>query len=306
MEEKVIIGKDGLYPLEGILTVPDTGKGKYPAVVFVHGSGPSDKDETVFKIKPFKDLAEGLSKHDIASIRYDKRTYRYSKELRKKSLTINEETIDDALLASEILRNDRRIDKDNIFIVGHSMGAMLAPRIDSEGGNYKGLIMMAGTPHTLEDIMIRQIKQAGNTKNILLKAIVKLEEKIYMRKFDHLYEMSDEQARNTKFAGSLNLYYFKEMGKKTASEYLKDMDKHVLIMQGGKDFQVSLEEDFNEFKRQLKDKDNIEYRLYDNLNHTFVEALYDDILKASKEYSVERHIGEEVIGDIAEFIHRNR
>ena len=303
MEEKVIIGKDGPYPLEGILTIPDTGKDKYPAVIFVHGSGPSDKDETVFKLTPFRDLAKGLVKHDIASIRYDKRTYRYSRELRKKDLTINEETIDDALLASELLRSDSRIDSDNIFIIGHSMGAMLAPRIDNEGGNYKGLIMMAGSPHRLEDIMIRQIKEAGNTKNILLKAIVKLEEKVYLRKFINLYDLSDEQARNMRFAGNISLYYFKDMGRKTASDYLKENDKPVLIMQGARDFQVSLEEDFNEFKRQLKDRNNIEYRLYDNLNHVFVEALYDDVLKANKEYDVERHIGEDVIGDIADFIH---
>ena len=306
MEEKVIIGKDGLYPLEGLLTIPDAGKDKYPAVVFVHGSGPSDKDETVFKIKPFKDLAIGLSKHNIASIRYDKRTYVYSKQLRKADLSINEETIDDALLASELLRNDPRIDSNNIFIIGHSMGAMLAPRIDDEGGNYKGLILMAGSPNRLEDIMIRQIKEASNTKNILLKAIVKLEEKIYLRKFNNLYEISDEQARKTNFAGNISLYYFKDMGKKTAADYLKETDKPVFIMQGAKDFQVSLKDDYEEFKRQLKDKDNIEYKLYDNLNHTFVEALYGDVLKASKEYNVERHIGEDVIGDIADFIHKNQ
>ncbi|MBR3212011.1 MAG: hypothetical protein IKF70_02815, partial [Firmicutes bacterium] len=52
----------------------------------------------------------------------------------------------------------------------------------------------------------------------------------------------------------------------------------------------------------LGGRENVEFRLYPELNHVFVKAMYDDILKASKEYGTERHIGEEVIGDIAGFI----
>ena len=298
----VIVGKDTEFPLKGQLTYPGDLKKPVPAVVMVHGSGPSNMDEHVMKLTPFKDLAEGLAKHGIASIRYDKRTFAYKWKMgRLKDLTVWEETIEDAILAIKILKKDPRIDHDRIFILGHSMGAMLAPRIDAEGGDVKGLIMLAGTPYRLEDIVIKQLKQAGEGKSIL-SGIVGLENKIYGKKFDGLYQMSDEEAKKKKFAGNLSLYYFKEMGQKTASDYLLESTKPALIMQGGKDFQVLADDDFKKFQEELADRENITFKLYPSLNHCFVEGIYDDILKATKDYKVERHIGDEVFSDIAEFI----
>ncbi|MBR5981737.1 MAG: alpha/beta fold hydrolase, partial [Firmicutes bacterium] len=129
--EKIKVVADPAYPLDGLLTLPDGTEGPFPAVVMVHGSGPSNKDEKVLKLTPFKDLAEGLAKHGIASLRYDKRTFAHARKMKKLDLTAREETIDDAVAALDMLKNDRRIDTNRIFILGHSMGAMLAPRIDA-------------------------------------------------------------------------------------------------------------------------------------------------------------------------------
>ena len=303
VSEKIIVGEGTEFPLNGLLTLPDDLREPVPAAVRIHGSGPSNMDEKVMKRTPFRDLASGLAQHGIATLRYDKRTFAHARRMRKsiRTVTVREETIEDALLASEMLKRDCRIDPDRVFLIGHSMGAMLAPRIDAEGADARGLILMAGTPFRLEDIVLRQLRQAGNGKS-LLKPIVALEEKIYSKKFDGLYRMSDAEAKKKKFAGSMSLYYFKEMGRKTAADYLLESDKPVLIMQGGRDFQVLAEEDLREFHRLLDGRDNVSFRLYPDLNHVFVPAIYDDILKASKDYSVERHIGEEVIGDIARFI----
>lgn len=95
------------------------------------------------------------------------------------------------------------------------------------------------------------------------------------------------------------------MGKKTAADYLRESEKPVLILQGGMDFQVLPSEDFAAFQEQLQGRDRVEYRLYDDLNHVFVKGIYNDILKAGREYKVEQHIGAEVIDDIAAFIRKN-
>ena len=300
--EKMIVGKGSEYPLNGLLSLPDDVRERVPAVVFVHGSGASNMDEQIYKLTPFKDLAESLAERGIASIRYDKRTFAHARKMRKLSITVREETIDDAILAADLLRSDPRIDPDAVFIVGHSMGAMLAPRIDAEGGRFRGLVLMAGTPFRLEEIVVRQLRQAGQSRGGLMKAVVGLEDRIFSKKFDGLYEMSDEEAKKKKFAGSVTLYYFKEMGRKTAADYLMESDKPVLILQGGMDFQVLPSEDFAAFREQLQGRENVEYRLYDELNHVFVKGIYNDILKAGKEYKVEQHIGAEVIDDIAAFI----
>ena len=305
ISEKIVIGEGTEYPLKGLLTLPDRIEGKVPAAVLVHGSGASNMDEKIYKLTPFKDLAEGLAERGIASIRYDKRTFVYGRKMRKGTVTVREETIEDAVRAAELLRHDPRVDPGRIYIIGHSMGAMLAPRIDAEGGDFRGLVLMAGTPFRLEEIVVRQLKQAGQSKGGLMKAIVRLEDKIFSRKFSGLYEMSDEEAKKKKFAGSTTLYYFKEMGQKTAADYLRETEKPVLILQGGKDFQVLPSEDFAAFQEQLQGRDNVEYRLYEELNHLFVKGLYNDILKAGKEYKVEQHIGAEVLDDIAAFVGKN-
>lgn len=303
IREKVIVGEGTEYPLNGMLTIPEAD-GPVPAVVMVHGSGPSNMDEKVMKLTPFRDLAEGLARHGVASLRYDKRTFAHRRKMMKvRDITVKFETVDDAVLAVNMLKADPRIDPANIFILGHSMGAMLAPRIDAEGGDVKGLVMMAGTPYRLEDIVLRQLKQAEGT-NPIIRGIVGLERKVYTSRFDGLYQMSDDEAKKKTFAGSMSLYYFKEMGLKTAADYLLESSKPVLIMQGGKDFQCLADADFKGFQEQLAGRPNTEYKLYPYLNHCFVTALFDDITKASKEYSVERHIGEDVIKDIAEFCKR--
>ena len=303
--EKIIVGAGTEYPLNGMMTLPSDLSNPVPAVVMVHGSGASNMDEKVLKLTPFKDLAEGLARHGIASLRYDKRLFVHARRMiRNKHLTVKEETIEDALLAVQMLKRDPRIDHDRIYILGHSMGAMLAPRIDAQGADVKGLIMMAGTPYRLEEIVLRQLRQASRGSSIM-KKIIGLEYRFYRKKFRGLYQMSDEEAKRKKFAGNLSLYYFKEMGQKTAADYLLTSKKPVLILQGGKDFQVLAKRDYRMFKKLLAGRENTKYKLYPELNHVFVKGIYNDILKASKEYSVEQHIGEDVIGDIAAFIHSN-
>jgi dienelactone hydrolase len=308
IQEKIIIGENTKYPLNGLLTLPENITEPVPAVVFVHGSGSSNMDEKVGQLTPFKDLAEGLANKGIASIRYDKRSFAHGlKMVRDKStiITVKEETIDDAILATELLKKDSRIDSHNIFIIGHSMGGMLAPRIDSEGGKYKGLIIMAGTPRKLEDVMLEQNKAVLSSTKGLVNWIVRKQVAKLSGLFSGLYELSDEEAKKKKVMGGTTLYYFKEMGEHSVADYLATTKKPMLIVQGEKDFQVSVEKDFNEYKRLLNDKTNVEFRLYENLNHAFVNYLYSDILKAKQEYNTERHIGEEVISDIADWIMKN-
>jgi len=303
--EKIVVGEHTKYPLNGLLTLPDQMTGPVPAVVFVHGSGSSNMDEKVGKLTPFKDLAEGLAKHGIASIRYDKRSFAHGfKMLRDKSLviTVKEETIDDAILAADILRKDSRIDSEKIFIIGHSMGGTLAPRIDAEGGDFKGLILMAGTPRRLEEVLIEQTEEAMMSMKGLTKKLMEKQAKKISDMFDGLYELSDAEAKKKKVGGGTTLYYFKEMGEHDVSEYLAEIKKPMLIMQGEKDFQVKADTDFRIYRELLKGRENVTFKLYENLNHAFVPSVYGNIADAKKEYNVEQHIGEDVMADIAHWI----
>ena len=301
--ENIVVGEGTKYPLKGILTLPEDCQTQVPAVVFVHGSGSSNMDEKVGKLTPFKDLAEGLAQLGIASVRYDKRSFAHPfKILREKIITVKEETIEDAIRATELLKRDSRIDKDNIFIAGHSMGGMLAPRIDAEGGNYKGLILMAGSPRRLEEIMLDQNEAVMRSGKGLLQWFVKTQVANISAMFEGMYELSDEEAKKKKVGNGTTLYYFKEMGEHQSSNYLVKLEKPILIMQGEKDFQATLENDFAAYKELLNDKKNVTFKVYENLNHLFVPSVYGNIMKAMKEYKVEQHIGKNVIKDLADWI----
>ncbi len=306
-EEKIILGAGTDYPLNGILTLPDNITEKIPAVVFVHGSGSSNMDEKIYKVTPFADLAHGLASRGIASVRYDKRSFSHPLKMiraAKGKLTVKEETVEDAILAAELLRLDVRIDPDRIFIVGHSMGGMLAPRIDRDGGNFRGLVIMAGTPRRLEEVVLDQFHSMTDTVPRLFRGLIARQTAKYEKMFSVMYALPDEEAMKKKFGGGVTLYYFKEMGQHQTPEVLQACKKPMLIMQGSRDLQVSVERDFNVYKTLLSDRENIEFRLYDGLNHAFVPALYDSIKDAAKEFKVERHIGDAVYDDIADFIHR--
>ena len=303
-QEKIILGQGSRFPLKGMLTLPD-GDGPFPAVVLVHGSGSSNMDEKVGKLTPFKDIALGLADRGIASVRYDKRSYAHGLKMvldRKTVITAREETIDDALLAASLLRSDSRIDPDRVFLLGHSMGGMLAPRIECSGGDFRGLILLAGTPRRMEEVLADQIRQIMAAQPAFVQKLGAKKTEGLLGSFEGLYDMTDDEARAKKLGGGPTLYYFKEMGQPTVEQWLEKTHKPMLVMQGEKDVQVKADVDFALYRSLLGDRENVTFRLYPGLNHCFVPARFDTIADAKKEFTPERHMGPQVLDDLADWI----
>lgn len=306
IREDIIVGEGMRFPLKGMLTLPDNAEGPVPAVVLVHGSGSSNMDEAVGAVTPFKDLAEGLAEHGIATIRYNKRANQHSYEMRKAKdlppVTVKEETINDAIYATEMLREDPRIDARNIFVIGHSMGGMLAPRIDSEGGKYRGIIIMSGSPRKVDELILEQNQTLINGMKGITKRMAQKQLENLRKDFESMYIVRDKEAAKRKMTGGVTLYYYKEMNRHPSVDYLKKLQKPMLIMHGEKDFQLDIEKDFEAYKKLLRHNPNVTYKLYENLNHVFVPSVYGTLDMMNKEYDVEQHIGEDVIADIANWI----
>ena len=300
--EPIILGQNTRFPLKGILTLPE-GDGPFPGVVLVHGSGSSNMDEKVGKLTPFRDLAEGLAQRGVASIRYDKRSYAHGLKMvldKKNPITVREETIEDVLLAASLLRADSRIGP--VFLAGHSMGAMLAPRIECSGGDFAGLILLAGTPRRLEEVLLEQTAEALASMKGLARKLGQKQLDQLRKTFVGLYDLTDEEARKKKLGGGTTAYYFKEMGQPTVAEWLEKTRKPMLILQGEQDVQVKAAVDFARYRQLLGDRENVTFRLYPGLNHAFVTAISDSIADAKKEFARERHIGPEVLDDLANWI----
>ena len=146
--ESVTVGAGTPWALDGRLTLPFEAStdNPVPAVVLVHGSGPSDMNGTSYGERVLFDIADYLSANGVAVIRYDKRTFTHGEKMAREfggSLTVWEETVEDAILAAELLRADSRIGK--VYMLGHSLGGSLAPRIHASGGDFDGLILFAGS-----------------------------------------------------------------------------------------------------------------------------------------------------------------
>lgn len=304
IQEPITIGQNTPFPLKGMLTLPDDLSAPVAAVVLVHGSGSSNMDEKVGKLPPFRDIAEGLAARGIACIRYDKRSYAHGpKMLRDKApITVWEETIEDALLAAAMLRSDQRIAPKRVFLAGHSMGGMLAPRIECCGGDFAGLILLAGSPRRLEEILLEQTREAIDNMRFLARWITKKQLAKLEQTFEGLYDLPDEEAKTKKVGGGTTLYYFKDMGHPPVSYWLSKTAKPMLLMQGERDVQVKADVDFKLYQELLSDRENVTFRLYPGLGHTFVPAIATSVADAKKEFAKERHIGAEVLDDLAGWI----
>ncbi|WP_050754259.1 alpha/beta hydrolase family protein [Desulfitobacterium hafniense] len=307
MDEKIIIGRETPYPLQGILSLPDHCSARVPAVVLVHGSGPADRDESIGANKPFRDIAEGLSNKGIAVLRYDKRTKVYGKQLLKagpSAVTVKSDTIEDAILAAKVLKNDNRIDPGQVYILGHSLGGMLAPRIDAEGGDFAGMIICAGSPRLFSDILLSQNEDMLGQLPKLLHWIANKQIAKLKAKFTAIAGMSEEEAKQVKVFGKTYAWYFKEMDAHPAADYLARTEKPVLILQGDKDFQVTAEKDFALYQQICIGKPNVSFKLYSGLNHLFMKSVYGRVKDFKKEYKVPQKVSAEVLADIAEWIAR--
>ena len=300
--EKDFTVGSGEWALPGTLTLPVAAATPLPAVVLVHGSGPNDRDETILANKPFRDLAWGLASKGIAVLRYEKRTKQYASKLAAASiskLTVQEETIDDALTAAAQLRATDGIDAKRIFILGHSMGGMVAPRIGQADPKLAGLIILAGSTRPLEDLVVEQTRY-----------LLSLEGKISTEGQSKLDELEVEVAKVKKLtvadasSSTLLLHappsYWLDLREHDPVAAAKALKQPLLILQGGRDYQVT-ETDFNGWKNGLGSKPTVTFKLYPSLNHLFIAG---EGKSTPAEYERPGHVAEAAVTDIAAWILR--
>jgi len=306
-EEKEVVIGSGDWQLPGTLTLPKE-EGPFPALVLVHGSGPNDRDETIGPNKPFKDLAWGLASHNIAVLRYEKRTRVYGPKIvadktLAASFTVKQEAVDDALEAVRLLQATAGIDKKRVFVLGHSLGGMLIPRIAESGRDLgiAGFIIMAGLTRPLEDAYVKQISYIVSLDGVISGEDKKQidEAKAQGEKIKALKDA--DAASETRILNASPRYWLDLRGYNPAEAALK-IDRPMLVLQGSRDYQVTTE-DFENWKKSLGEKENASFKLYPKLNHLFFEG---QGLSTPDEYiQIHRSLAEYVVIDIAAWIKKN-
>ena len=294
-ERELIFGVEG-WELPGNLTVPKKGK-NLPVVVLVHGSGPNDRDETLGPNKPFKDLAYGLSSRGIAVFRYDKRTKVYPNKIDVFNLTVEQETIEDALAAIDFVRATDGIDENRVFLLGHSLGGQLVPEIGGRDGKLSGVVVMAGSARPLEEAILEQIEYIAKLDG----KITKDEEREIERIRKQVRLIKEHKVGEEELVLGVPGRYWYDLQKRDPIKSALALNCPMLVLQGKRDYQVTWE-DYNLWKEGLSAKKGVAFRLYSDLNHLFMGG---EGRPTPEEYSIPNHVDERVINDLAGWILSN-
>ena len=283
--------------LAGTLTIPKEGA-PFPAVVLVTGSGPQDRDETLLGHKPFLVLADYLTRHGIAVLRYDDRGV--GKSGGEFSTATTNDFVNDALAAVEFLENRKDIRKNETGIIGHSEGGLIAPLAAVKSSDVNFIVMMAGPGVTGRKILTEQSR-------LIEKAMGMSDEKIeksgeLAKKFYNVAESMKDSSAAADSIITLFRNYYASLDSTDKAEFGNDPDNvfekqaqtlltpwfkfflsydpkptlekvkvPVLAVNGGNDLQVPPKQNLPVIEEALKEGGNKDYKVVEipKLNHLF-------------------------------------
>jgi dienelactone hydrolase len=295
-ESDITVGS-GQWKLPGTLTLPK-GDGPFPAVVLIQGSGPNDRDETLGPNKPFADLAAGLASSGIATIRFDKRTKVYGPQMAAEGdITVKDEVIDDAVAAVHLAATNPHIDAKRIFVLGHSLGGMLIPRIAAADPSVAGLIVLAGAARPLEDAIVEQTEYLANADGTVTPAEQQTIDQMKQVR-DQVRALTPADAASHKTIFNAPASYWLDLRSYDPPTAAKAVKQKMLILQGERDYQVTMAE-FGRWKAALGSKSNVTFKSYPTLNHLMMAGTGKSL---PAEYDTPGHVDPQVILDIGEWI----
>jgi pimeloyl-ACP methyl ester carboxylesterase len=294
-EEVTFRNKIENFDLAGTLTLPQ-GDGPFPAAVLITGSGSQDRDETIFYHKPFKVIADHLTRNGIAVLRYDDRGYGRSKGTVSNATSLS--MADDAAAAVEYLMGRPEIDNSRIGLIGHSEGGLIASILASKDRNIAFIVSLAGPGVRGSDLLIQQNIDLYNAEQ---KPRKELDEQLFLLR--NLFDMVTSGDDQRTVAKKAMEWYGKELDKEdlTPEQRREKMSQFtqalvqvnspwmryflstdpavfwskvtcpVLALNGGKDLQVNREQNLPAIKNALKKGGNRKVKtvMLPGLNHLF-------------------------------------
>lgn len=314
--------------LAGTLTLPKEAK-KVPAVILISGSGPNDRDETIFNHKPFWILADHLSRHGIAVLRYDKRGV--DKSEGEYFTATTQHFTDDVQAAFNYLKTRSEIAPSNIGLIGHSEGGAIAPIVAVENSEIKFIVLMAGLGVSGTDLVLAQHRHIFDKSSLrdeekkdLYDALAKVyssasgwsayvgteEERNQLKEnLNSMWQQLPKEMKNSmkqdeyieKTMTNISSPWFRHFLTINPPDYLQKISIPILALNGENDTQVDYTSNLNEIRKALVKGGNKQYTIksYPHLNHLFQESITGEINEYGK---IEQTISPEVLSDIKNWI----
>lgn len=270
------------YQFHGTLSYPNEGD-NFPAVVLISGSGQQNRDEEIFHHKPFAVIADYLTRNGIAVLRYDDRGYGTFDSSLSSATTYD--FANDAEAAMSLLTSHKKINPNQIGLLGHSEGGMIAPIVASRNKNVAFIILLAAPGVNGLDLLIEQNKKImkgfGYNNKDIKNQINKL--------------------KNKDVSLGMNLPWMKYFIDFEPSKYLKQLTIPVLALNGEKDSQVISSQNLPAIKKALKKAKNKNFDIIalPNLNHCFQECTTG---LPNEYFFIEQTISPQVLQLIKDFI----
>jgi pimeloyl-ACP methyl ester carboxylesterase len=330
IEEEMDFNVKGVnYDFKGTLTLPSKDK-KHPCLILVTGSGIQNRDEEVFGHKPFKVLADYLTKNGIAVFRYDDRGWGSNSN---DSIIINATTLDyaiDAQAAFDLISNHPNIDNKNIGMLGHSEGGAIVSICASKNIDLKYIILLAGPGMKGIDVLLQQNKayfEKANSPQFAINFQLSTLNRIYqliethqnddtieknMNKwFDKELKKLDESQRKEiqfsnhdvrkQFVKSLTSNWMRTFMMLDPADYLEKVQQPVLAINGTNDIQVLYKYNLPAIEKALKKGNNNNFKIQtaEGMNHLFQESKSGMV----DEYSqIEQTISPIILSQIKDFV----
>jgi dienelactone hydrolase len=297
-EEEVAL-ESGPRAVAGTLSLP-RASAPLPAVVLLAGSGSLDRDETIGRNKPLKDIAWGLVSRGTAVLRFDKVTYTHAAELKDaRNVTLDSEYLPQAIAAIRLLRNHPAIDGGRIFLLGHSLGGTVAPRIAAAEPVVAGLIVLAGGAQPLHWAIVRQAQYLSSlnpvTQTAAQPTIAALTVKA--EQVDSPALSPDTPSADLPLGAPAS--YWLDLRDYNPAALAASVGKPMLILQGGRDYQVTVDDDLAIWKAALSARLDVTIRVYPSFSHFFAPG---EGPSSPTEYEAAQHVDHIVVADIADWL----
>ena len=296
-EEVVYENKEAGIKLSGTFTRPKSGE-PFPTVLLISGSGPQDRNETVFGHHPFLVLADYLTRRGIAVLRVDDRGV--GKSTGNFEGATSEDFASDVSAGIKYLKSRKDVDKEEIGLIGHSEGGIIAPMVAVRSPDVAFIVMIAGPGIPCDSLLLLQAAAIGRASGASEKEIKKnralqvrifnvvkneKDKKIAGKKLRKIYEdavagMSEkekasisEESINAQIKQVLSPW-FRFFITYNPRPTLEKVKCPVLAINGEKDLQVPPDENLNAIKDALKAGGNKNYTIKElkGLNHLLQPA----------------------------------